>query len=81
MTTRSKSTVKLLCARAGIARKEIPVEAQKLLELYNDPEVAPEQKAVVKAELDEAIRKLEEKVTTRRLNEARLRPPPALGAV
>lgn len=50
---------------------ELPEEARKLLELYEDPTVAPEQKAIVKAELDLAIRKLEEKVTTRRLNEQR----------
>ena len=67
MTERTKSTVKLLCARAGIARKEIPEEAQKLLDLFNDPDVSPEQKVIVKAELDKAIKKLEEKVTTRQM--------------
>jgi hypothetical protein len=71
MSFRSKSTLKMLCARAGIANRELSVEAQKLMDIYDDPNVAPEQKAVVKAELDEAIRKLEERVTTRKLKEAK----------
>lgn len=69
MSARSKSTLKMICVRASIVNKELPQEAQKLLDLYNDPDVAPEQKRIVKSELDEAIRKLEERVTTRRLNE------------
>jgi hypothetical protein len=72
MTSKTKSTVKMLCVRSdAVMRKELPEEAQKLLDLYNDPNVAPEQKTVVRAELDKAIRELEERVTTRRLNEAR----------
>lgn len=72
MTSKTKSTVKMLCVRSDtVMRKELPEEAQKLLDLYNDPNVAPEQKTVVRAELDKAIRELEERVTTRRLNEAR----------
>lgn len=69
MSARSKSTLKMICVRASIVNEELPKEAQKLLDLYNDPDVAPEQKRIVKSELDEAIRKLEERVTTRRLNE------------
>jgi hypothetical protein len=72
MSARTKSTVKMLCVRSdAVMRKELPEEAQKLLDLYNDPDVAPEQKAIVKLELDKAIRELEERVTTRRLSEAR----------
>ncbi len=71
MTARTRSTIRSICVRSGITNMELPEEARKLLELYEDPTVAPEQKAIVKAELDLAIRKLEEKVTTRRLNEQR----------
>lgn len=72
MSSKTKSTVKMLCVRSdAVMRKELPEEAQKLLDLFNDPNVAPEQKKIVKAELDRAIEELEERVTTRRLNEAR----------
>jgi len=72
MSSRTKSTVKMLCVRSdAVMKKELPEEAQKLLDLYNDPNVSPEQKRIVKAELDRAIQELEERVTTRRLNEAR----------
>lgn len=68
MITLSKKTAKLLCARAGVLRADLTVEAQKLYDAYNDPKVSPEQKEIVKAQLDEMIRHLEEKVqTTRRL--------------
>jgi hypothetical protein len=71
MTVRSKSTLKMICAKAGIANVELTKEAQKLMELYEDPNVAPEQKQIVKAELDRAIEELESRVTTRRLRESR----------
>jgi hypothetical protein len=71
MTNLTKSTVKMLCVRSGIARKEISEEAQKLLDLYNDPNTDPETKAQVKKKIEEAIRVLEERVTTRRLREAK----------
>lgn len=71
MSSRTKSTVKMLCVKSGIINDELPKEAQKLLETYNDPNVSPEQKKVAEVELDKAIKKLEERVTTRRLNEAR----------
>jgi hypothetical protein len=67
MTTRTKSTVKMLIARSGIANAEIPEEAQKLLTLCDDPNVAPEQKAIARSELDRLIREIEERVTSRRL--------------
>lgn len=66
MTTFSKSTVHMLVARAEACSREIPVEAQKLLDLYNDPNVDPEQKAIAKKELDDMIRKLEDRVETNR---------------
>jgi hypothetical protein len=67
MTVRSMSTAKFLCHKAHIAREELTLEAQKLFDLYNDPNVAPEQKEIARQQLDEAIEKLEKKVTTRRL--------------
>ena len=73
MTMRSKSTLKMICVRSGITRQEIPEEAVKLLELYNDPTVSPEQKLIVKSQLDDVIRELESRVTTRRLNQAQAR--------
>lgn len=71
MTIKTKSTVKMLCVRAGISNKELSVEAQKLMELYEDPDVAPEQKAIAKAELERVIKEIEEKVTTRKMREAK----------
>lgn len=62
----------MLCvASNAIMRKELPEEAQRLLDVYNDPTVAPEQKAIAKSQLDDAIRTLEDRATTRRLNEER----------
>ena len=72
MTSLTLKTVKLLCDRANIARKELIEEAQKLSELCDDPHVAPEQKEIAKAELDLMIQRLEEKVETR----SRIRPAP-----
>ena len=60
------STVKMLAIRSAIARQEIPEEAQKLLDLYNDPDVSPEQKKIAKSQLDDMIKKLEERVDTGR---------------
>lgn len=82
MTVLTMKTSKLLCARSEIARSELTLEAQKLWDLYNDPHVAPEQKEIAKRELDEMIRRLEEKVsTTRRVKTDRAgqepMPPPA----
>jgi hypothetical protein len=70
MTAKSKSTLHMLCVRSGIVSRELPQEAQRLLKIYNDTAVAPEQKAIVRSELDLAIQKLEERVTSRRLREA-----------
>jgi hypothetical protein len=70
MTMLTRSTLRMITVRAGITRKEIPEEAVKLLELYNDPSVSPEQKVVAKSQLDAMIKELESRVTTRRLHEA-----------
>ena len=61
-----RTTVEMLAVRTAIARQEIPEEAQKLLDLYNDPDVTPEQKKVAKSQLDDMIRKLEDRVETNR---------------
>jgi hypothetical protein len=61
----------MLCVRQAIVNQELPEEAQRLLDVYNDPDVSPEQKQIAKAELDKAIEALEAKVTTRRLNEVK----------
>lgn len=66
MSVLTKRTAKMLCSRAGIARTELTEEAQKLYDLYNDPQVGPEQKEIVKHQLDEAILRMEEKVATTR---------------
>lgn len=79
MTSLTKSTIKMICVKSGIARKEITEEAQHLLDLYNDPKIDDVAKADVKRKLDNAIKVLEERVTTRRLREDRriagLQPP------
>lgn len=66
MTSLTLKTVKLLCDRSNIARKELIEEAQKLSDLCKDPHVAPEQKEIAKRELDAMIKKLEERVETNR---------------
>jgi hypothetical protein len=63
---RPTSTVRMLAVRSAIARQEIPEEAQKLLDLYNDPDVTPEQKKIAKTQLDEMIRNYEDRVGTNR---------------
>jgi hypothetical protein len=70
MSILTKSTVKMLCAHGDLIRQETLEEAQKLLDLYFDPNVAPEQKIVAKSEIDRIIKEIEDRVTTRRLREA-----------
>ena len=62
----TKKTAKMLCARADIASEKIPVEANKLLEVYNDPSVSPAEKESARKELDLHIAKLEKKAETTR---------------
>lgn len=69
MSVLTNSTVKMLCAQGDLVRQETMEEAQKLLDLYNDPKVAPEQKLLAKAEIDRIIKEIEDRVTTRRLRE------------
>ena len=61
-----KKTAQLLCARAGIVRSELTEEAQKIYDLFNDPNVSPEQKEILKTRLDEIIKNHEQKVETNR---------------
>jgi hypothetical protein len=70
MSARTKSTIKMLCVRSTVVmRKEIPEEAQAILKLAEDPNVAPEQKRIARAEIDRKIKEIEDRVTTRKLNE------------
>jgi hypothetical protein len=61
-----KKTAQLLCARVGIVRSELTEEAQKLYDLFMDPTVSPEQKEILKVQLDDIIRSHEQKVETNR---------------
>jgi len=70
MSTLTRSTVKLLCARSDNIRTETLNEAQRLLDLYFDPKVSPVEKELAKVELDRIIQEIEERVTTRRLRQA-----------
>lgn len=65
MTFLTKRTAKLLCARAGIANKEIPLEAQRILDLHNDPNVSQQEKDRAMQALDDKIRDLEERTSRR----------------
>lgn len=76
MTLLTKTTLKMLCVKVGIGRTEILEEAQKLLETYEDPNVSPEERERVKIQLDKKIKEIEERVTTRRLREAKKIPEP-----
>jgi hypothetical protein len=63
-----RKTAKMLSLRGTVLREELTVEGQKLLDLYNDPKVSPEEKDKVKKQLDSMISDLEKRVeTTRRL--------------
>ena len=62
----TKKTAKFLCAKASITSEKIPVEANRLLELYSDPTVSEEDKAKAKLEIDRHIEKLEAKAETTR---------------
>lgn len=65
-----RKTAKLLSLRGTVLREELTVEGQKLLDLYNDPKVSPEEKERVKKQLDSMISDLEKRVeTTKRLRE------------
>jgi hypothetical protein len=59
----------MLTVRAGIVNQQVAEEAQALLELYEDPTVGPDQKAKVKIALEEKIKEIEDRVTTRHLKE------------
>ncbi len=67
MTVLTKKTAKMLCVQSALTRSKLPIEAQRLMDLYDDPEVSPEQKKIVKIRLDEYIEKIEKRATSRRL--------------
>lgn len=63
-----RKTAKMLASRGSVLREELTVEGQKLLDVYNDPKVSPEEKEKVKKQLDAMIQDLEKRIeTTRRL--------------
>jgi hypothetical protein len=62
----TRKTAKMLTARAGAVREELTIEAQRLLDLYNDPGVSPEAKAKAKKELETMVSDLEKRVETAR---------------
>lgn len=59
-----RTTLKLLCARGAAVKEELTIEAQKVFDLCNDPNVPEEEKVRVKKELDAMIKKLEERAET-----------------
>jgi hypothetical protein len=68
MSILSKKTAKFLCIKSAISRRELGEEAQKLVELAEDPSVPSDQKQAALRNLDTLIEKLEKKVdTTKRL--------------
>lgn len=67
-----RKTSKMLTARSEVLRAELTEEGQKLLDLYNDPKVSPEEKEKVKKLLDAMIADVEQRIeTTRRLRESK----------
>lgn len=66
MTMLTKRTVKMMAATVEVAKTELPIEAQKLREVYKDPEVSQEAKAFAIKEVDRLIDRLEKKVETER---------------
>lgn len=72
MSARTRSTLHMIAVREAIVNQELPEEAQRLLDVYNDPDVSPAQKRIAKAALDKAIAALEAKVSTRRLNDIKI---------
>lgn len=70
MSSLTRKTAKMLTAKSGVLREELTIEGQKLLDVYNDPDVSPEEKERVKKQLDSMIEELEQRVqTTRRLKQ------------
>lgn len=67
-----RKTSKMLTARSEVLRAELTEEGQKLLDLYNDPKVSPEEKEKVKKLLDAMIADVEQRIeTTRRLRDSK----------
>lgn len=62
----TKRTARMLCFNSAISRHELGVEAQKLVELCEDPRVPEDQKDEALRKLDLLIDRLEKKVETRK---------------
>lgn len=71
MTTLTKTTLRMLCVKVFNGRADIMEEAQKLLETYEDPATPDDVRELVKTKLDRKIQEIENRVTTRRLKEAK----------
>ena len=66
MTVLTKRTAKMLVAKAELIGSKLPEEAQKLLDTYCDPRVPQAQKDNALQEIDELIKKYEERIETSR---------------
>lgn len=62
----TKRTARMLCFNSAIARHELGEEAQKLVELCEDPKISEEKKEEARHKLDLLIDRLEKKVETRK---------------
>jgi hypothetical protein len=66
MSILTKRTARMLCIKSAISRRELGEEAQKLVELAEDPSIPDAQKAEALRNLDLLIDRLEKKVETRK---------------
>jgi len=62
----TKRTARMLCFNSAISRQELGVEAQKLVELAEDPNIPDVQKEEALQKLDALIARLEKKSETRK---------------
>jgi hypothetical protein len=62
----TKRTARMLCFNSAISRHELGVEAQRLVELCDDPKVTEAEKEQAMKKLDLMIDRLEKKVETRK---------------
>lgn len=67
MSMLTKKTAKLLCFKSAIAKKELGEEAQKLVELAEDPTIPDDQKRDAIKKLDLLIERLQKKVETEKV--------------
>ena len=62
----TKRTARMLCFNSSISKHELGVEAQRLVELADDPKVTAAEKEQAMKKLDVLIDRLEKKVETRK---------------